>query len=233
LASITTSFFRASDAPGLSLVLPDNTAVQLNDVSSLWYRRLRAPERPDDVSPGVYDFCVRETMDTLLGSLLVSRVAIMSHPQCIWAAEHKIFQLAVARSLGLQIPETVVTNDPEEVRQAFHRFGGRMVAKAVRTGFVNDEGRETAIYTSLVCEEHLRNLETARWSPAIYQQLIEKACDVRATVVGEKLFVAEIDSQTDASAAIDWRRTSNPALPIDEVRFPSDSLKPCAISSGG
>jgi len=131
----------------------------------------------------------------------------------VWAAENKPLQLATARRLGLIIPETVVTNDPEEIRAAFVRFKGRMIVKPVRTGFVDEGAEQYAVYTNQVMDYHLSKLESARLSPSIYQPLLDKLCDVRVTIVGKQMFVAEIDSQSDAQASVDWRRTSNPELP--------------------
>jgi glutathione synthase/RimK-type ligase-like ATP-grasp enzyme len=128
-------------------------------------------------------------------------------------AEYKPFQLSLARTSGLLIPETLITNDPDQIRQAFHKFGGRMIVKPVRTGFVDYGEEQHAVYTSRVLKQHLGDVESARICPSIYQPLLEKACDIRVTVVGDRLFVAEIDSQSDPDAAVDWRRTSNPDLP--------------------
>lgn len=190
-------------------------------VRSIWYRRVRAPGRPTGMSAGVHAFCVRETQAALLGALLTTQARIMSPPRSIWAAEHKLFQLAEARLSGLRIPETVVSNDPREIRAAFKRFDGRMVAKAVRSGYVEEGQRHRAVYTSQVLDEHLRKLASARWSSAIYQPMLEKACDVRATVVGSRLFVAEIDSQSDPAALVDWRRTARPDLPHRRASLPN------------
>ncbi|MNE53265.1 Ribosomal protein S6--L-glutamate ligase [compost metagenome] len=43
-------------------------------------------------------------------------------------------------------------------------------------------------------------------TPCIYQELIEKEFEVRVTVVGEKVFSASIDSQSDNDTKIDWRK---------------------------
>lgn len=73
-----------------------------------------------------------------------------------------------------------------------------------------------------VLDGHLDDLTGAYMSPTIFQPLIQKRVDVRATFVGEELFVAEIDSQTDAAAMVDWRRTANPSLPHRRARLPSE-----------
>lgn len=83
------------------------------------------------------------------------------------------------------------------------------------------EGKEYAIFTSRVLEQHLEEIERARLSPAIYQELIPKKFDLRVTVVGKKIFAVAIDSQSDPAAAIDWRRTENPKLPHHPIVLPT------------
>jgi glutathione synthase/RimK-type ligase-like ATP-grasp enzyme len=224
-STLTTRIDSGSSHPSISFAKKNDHAKSLDDVSSLWYRRIRSAEAPDDMERGVYDFCVREANDALLGMLQSLPVPVMSAPHRIWAAEHKPYQLTIAKHVGLSIPETIITNDPAEVRQAFHRFRGRMIAKPIRSGVINTGSEERAIYTSLVLEEHLSDLESARWSPAIYQVLIPKACDVRVTIVGDKFFVAEIDSQGDPAARIDWRRTDNPHLPHRRGSLPNELIE--------
>jgi glutathione synthase/RimK-type ligase-like ATP-grasp enzyme len=161
----------------------------------------------------------------MLGTLLSLQKRIMSPPANVWTAEHKIFQLALAQNVGLSVPETVVTNKPAEVTDAFKRFGGNMISKAVRSGFAETDSEQLAIYTSQVLEEHLARVEDARWSPAIYQPLISKKCDVRVTVVGNRLFSVEIESQCDPASLIDWRRTTRPDLPHRSVALPKQISK--------
>jgi glutathione synthase/RimK-type ligase-like ATP-grasp enzyme len=174
------------------------------------------------MAQGVYDFCLREARSALLGSILSKKVKIMSPPSSIWSAEHKVLQLTVARDVGLQIPETIITNEPAQITEAFKRFGGNMITKPVRSGFVDYGSEQHAIFTSQVLEDHLQRVADARWSPAIYQPLIPKQFDVRVTVVGSQFFSAEIDSQSDPDAAVDWRHTSNPQLPHREASIPND-----------
>jgi glutathione synthase/RimK-type ligase-like ATP-grasp enzyme len=216
--------FRIGSARGAVLDLmrgEDDKPVQL-DPTSIWFRRMRSPARPDDMAPGIYDFCLRESRATLLGALCAWPAKAMSRPENVWHAEHKLVQLRAAVKCGLDVPETVVTNEPEAVRAAFRAFDGEMIAKPARSGYVDHGDEQHAVYTNRIAEEHLVDLEDVRWSPAIYQRLVEKRCDVRATYVGGTFFVAEIDSQTDLAAAVDWRRTNDPDLPHRESELPRD-----------
>jgi glutathione synthase/RimK-type ligase-like ATP-grasp enzyme len=174
---------------------------------------------------GVYDFCLRESRAALLGTLLGALPANarwLSQPTAVWVAEHKLFQLAIARDCGLTIPDTIVTNEAADARAAFARFGGRMIAKPVRTGYVEVDRIPHAIFTSEVSSWDLEDMQGADLSPVIYQPLVEKRCDIRVTVVGDRVFVAEIDSQSDPSALVDWRRTDDPHLPHRRGALPAD-----------
>ncbi|MGA2967480.1 MAG: MvdC/MvdD family ATP grasp protein [Terriglobales bacterium] len=202
--------------------------------TSVWYRRMRTPPRPDAMDIGVYEFCLHETRATLLGALLGLTTRWMSHPAAIWSSEFKPFQLSLAARIGLPIPATVITNDPSAIRKAFDQFGA-MIAKPVRRGHITQNGHTSAIFTSQVLKEHLDEIESARYSPAIYQPLIPKRFDVRVTIVGRQVFAAAIGSQSDPAAAIDWRLTSNPVLPHYPMKLPgrlTDQLQQLMESLG-
>jgi glutathione synthase/RimK-type ligase-like ATP-grasp enzyme len=200
---------------------PGAPAIDLSDVTSVWYRRVRVPEPREGMDPGIYDFCVREARAALVGALTSTRKPCMSPPAKIWAAEHKVLQLQVAREVGLVIPRTIITNDPSEILAAFTEFDQQMIVKPSRTGYVESSSGEYAIFTSQVLEEHLHDVEDARLSPAIYQPLVPKACDVRVTIVGQRIFTAEILSQDEPEAVVDWRKTTDPDLPHREGDLPS------------
>jgi glutathione synthase/RimK-type ligase-like ATP-grasp enzyme len=169
---------------------------------------------------GIYTFCLQETRATLLGSIMGLHAKWMSFPVAVWKSEFKPYQLQLASELGLPIPPTVITNDPHRIRDAYDAFG-QMIVKPVRTGYVVHDRQELAVYTSQVLPEHLEHLESARLSPSIYQKLIPKKFDIRVTIVGDRVFAAAIDSQSDAAASIDWRMTENPQLPHLRIELPN------------
>jgi glutathione synthase/RimK-type ligase-like ATP-grasp enzyme len=187
---------------------------------SIWYRRMRTPSKPEGMDAGVYDFCLQETRAALLGSILSLSSRWMSHPRDIWQAENKPFQLRAASAVGLCIPRTIITNEPKAIRQAYADFG-QMIVKPTRTGYVIREGKEYSIFTSRVLEEHLDQLECARYSPSIYQEMIPKKFDLRITIVGRKIFAAAIDSQSEPEAVVDWRHTADPNLPHHAIVLPA------------
>lgn len=210
--------FRISPLDGISSIFGN---LALERPTSVWYRRVRSPAKPTEMQDGIYDFCLQETRASLLGSLMSHSCHWMSFPASVWQAEFKPYQLAVAHRLGLEVPNTVITNEPYEIRKAFETFGA-MVVKPSRSGHLIYDGTSHAVFTSRLLAEHLEHLEDAKLSPAIYQQLIPKKFDIRATVVGDQIFAAAIDSQSDPDAMVDWRHTSNPDLPHFRITLPQE-----------
>ncbi len=192
----------------------------LPEPTSIWYRRFRSGSTPVGMDEGTATFCRQETRAALIGAVAGRTTRWMSHPAALWMAEFKPYQLEVAAGMGIPIPRTIVTNDPVCIRNAFGEFAG-MIVKPARTGYFVSNGVEQAIYTSRVLREHLEHLESARFSPAIYQELIPKRYDIRVTIVGTDVFAAAIDSQADPAANIDWRRTDDPALAHFRHELPS------------
>ena len=186
---------------------------------AVWYRRLRVPTMPSGMDPGIYDFCVRENRNALLGGLIGHQTRWMSHPGAIWKAEFKPYQLRVAANVGLEIPRTLISNRPESIR-AFYQSCAGTVAKPVRSGYIVKNGVDCAVFTTKLDDEAMEHLSDAALCPTIYQELVPKACDIRVTVVGQKIFAVAIDSQSDPNAKIDWRKTENPLLPHTRIELP-------------
>jgi glutathione synthase/RimK-type ligase-like ATP-grasp enzyme len=98
----------------------------------------------------------------------------------------------------------VITNDPQEVRSFLARADGPVVYKAHSQTLNLEPGK--ALYTGIVSEQSLRQLDLIQTSPGIFQKYVPKAYEVRATVVGDRIFAVRIDSQANPETAIDWRR---------------------------
>lgn len=116
-------------------------------------------------------------------------------------AENKLFQLNIATRF-FPIPDTVFTSDSEVVRAFFRRNKGLMVTKIIATSLIQDH----VVYTNVVTEEHMKEIDSVKMSPAIFQSFVKKKYELRITVVGLRIFAARIFSQEDAETSIDWRK---------------------------
>jgi glutathione synthase/RimK-type ligase-like ATP-grasp enzyme len=114
--------------------------------------------------------------------------------------------LQAARALGLRIPRTLTTNDPASVVAFAESCGGGIVTKMLSSFAVYEGGQELVVFTNPVSPEDLADLTGLSLCPATFQEAIPKALELRATIVGERVMTASIDSQSSARAAHDWRR---------------------------
>src|SRR5262249_21780404 len=67
-------------------------------------------------------------------------------------------------------------------------------------------GKELVVFTNAVKPEDLADLSGLNLCPATFQELLPKAFEIRATVVGQRIMSASIDSQVSTRATHDWRR---------------------------
>ena len=189
----------------------DRTA-SLDEVKRVWFRRHRLPVLPPDMVPAHAEYCLRESQWFVRGFLLnlaqqVPAANWMSLPANIQRAESKMLQLHVAGTLGLACPETLISNNPDEIRVFWDRQEGRVIAKPLRLGFFDYGDVQTAAYTTAVSAADLATDDALAVAPVIYQRHLEKRCDIRVTIVGDFIYAAAIHSQDTDSARVDWRRS--------------------------
>jgi hypothetical protein len=85
----------------------------LNEVGAVWHRRVSVAARlPRELDAQLRAASIGESRAALMG-MLAGLAAFRVDPETsIRRAEQKPLQLRVARELGLEVPRTLVTNDP-------------------------------------------------------------------------------------------------------------------------
>ena len=150
----------------------------------------------------------------------------VNHPDRIRRANMKIHQLKVAGQLGLEIPRTIVTNDPEEANKFIGTLRGPIVVKPLSRGYIDDNDQPGAIYTNLIETKHIEQIHQIKYTPSLFQEYVPKDVELRITVVGNQIFTAEIHSQQKEEARHDWRRDAL-ALEHREHSLPDDIKLKC------
>lgn len=187
----------------------DGRHIRLADVRAVWLRKIWTPRIDDSINEQFRDQCVRESKAALLGFLDgLHEARWVDPPHRMQQAENKLLQLRMAMASGLNIPRTLVTNDPEPVRQMFAELNGAMVAKMLTPFTVSMDRPAAFVYTSPVREEDLADASSLQHCPMVFQQRIEKACELRIAYVNGELFAGAIDASASAQGQVDWRRAS-------------------------
>lgn len=182
--------------------------VDLGEVSAVWYRRFAPGKKiPREMDPQLRGPSVEESRRTLLGLLASLDAFILDPYDRVRRASNKQLQLRLARELGLAIPDTLITNDPDAVRRFAAAHPQGIVTKMMASFAVYDEqGREQVVFTNPLEPEDLENLEGLDLSPMTFQERVPKELELRVTVVGRRVFAAAVDSQASGRATEDWRR---------------------------
>ncbi len=138
---------------------------------------------------------------------------VVNKPGAMCSNYSKPYQLALIAGYGFEIPETIVTTDPLEVR-SFWRHHGRVIYKSV-------SGVRSIV--SQLRDEHLDRLPDVVNAPTQFQEYIP-GNDVRVHVVGNRVLATQV-----RSAADDYRYASlqGADLELVELTVPSEIAERC------
>lgn len=192
--------------------IPDNRVVNNTDIKSVWVRK-KAPFSfvSDDLQAQEKKFAEQECEFLLNGFLYSLDCYWISHPKDLRASQWKVEQLARAKRFGFRVPESLLSNNPEEVLKFYHTHNQKIITKPLSDSSLAadkveiDEVIEQGVFTTLLTPEHIEHLDAVKEFPCYFQQYIEKLFELRVTVIGNKVFSARIDSQADERTAIDLR----------------------------
>jgi len=184
-------------------IVTDGRRVDLDNIGSIWCRGIQATGFPEGIEDREKKFAETEVRRALEALITVVMPTWINHPHRQIAANSKPAQLYMARQVGLDIPLTVITNDRDEVRSFWAKLDGNIIYKSLSQSLELDPG--VSLFTSLLTEKELANLDLIRLTPGIFQELVPKSHEVRATVVGSRIFSAKIESQVHEESKLDWR----------------------------
>lgn len=199
--------------------------LDLKKITSVWYRRPERTLTTDQFNDEqVKKFITNESQATLANLYELTECFWVSHPDMIRKARHKLYQAEVARKLGYKIPRTIVTSDPIQAGNFYKQCNGNVVIKSLSgTQLVYNKGEMAAsfgLYTTKLPENFLSEIESIRYCPVYLQEYVPKKIEIRITVVGEKVFSAAIDSQSNPVALDDWKRADYKEIPHTPYDLP-------------
>ncbi|MEU9744302.1 ATP-grasp ribosomal peptide maturase [Streptomyces niveus] len=178
------------------------TASRELDTTRVRSVRVRRPS-PYGGPPGLSDQDRRFAGEQALwgaGAILasLSGARYLNHPWDNRGAEFKPSQLSAAQRCGFLVPNTVITNDPEEAREFVTSHRGGVVYKPLWNTPYRVDGQPHSVWVREVQGSEITDAVSV--CPHLFQARVDKAFDVRVTAVGDRLFGVRIDSPD-----IDWR----------------------------
>lgn len=188
------------------------------EVDVVWYRRRRAALAPDYLDADDMGFAENELKvaecahaDGFERAFWINRRAAAS------ISDIKPNQLRAAQDSGLEVPPTLISNDPYEIRDFIRRHGST-IYKPLTGHTWGDGGCVRRTYTAAVTLQDLPEDRYLKATPGIFQRKIDKAFEVRAQFFGSVCLAVRIESNSLRGGDVDWRldqRSITRCAPID------------------
>jgi ATP-grasp ribosomal peptide maturase len=181
----------------------DHRAIDLDDISAIYYRRPTRFRFPDSLSSGDATFADAEARFGFGGVLSSLDALWVNHPASVAVAEYKPRQLVVAARCGLAVPRTLITNDHAAAVDFAAEIGSRIVCKTLSGLLLADQSGMRMTFTTPVDAGAIDSAELGV-TAHLLQEWVPKSFEVRVTVVGPAALGVAIHAESERGRR-DWR----------------------------
>jgi len=193
--------YRITDGrANININLADH-AVDLSLIDSIWYRRKITNKISTKNSPSEY-YIANERQRLVEGILQIPDVKWVNPISSTERLERKPYQFVIAKKYGFKLPDTLISNNPDEIRTFYNANQKKIICKPIYHGLYIEQSAKYAINTSRITQNDIENACLLSKSPTLFQKEIEKGTDIRVTIVGDDIFPVEIHTE---SKSLDWR----------------------------
>jgi len=193
--SINENFFELTDEFG-------NT-INSNEIKAVWHRKSWGISVPGELDETYTKIFLKEyaALRYNLFTLLEEIPWINPFENENKIDNNKMYQLKIAQKNNLTIPETIFSNNSEQITEFFHqKCNGKMVAK-LHGALSKTMSGENFLSTNIIDENSLENIEDIEYCPMIFQPYIEKEYELRILYLEGEFFTGKINNSENA----DWR----------------------------
>lgn len=197
---------------GTLFVRDSGKRIDLSRVTAVWYRK---PEPVAvahlAVDAGALEYVEAEFTEILMGIYALLKDAIwINNPFTTRHAHRKLLQLRVAAEVGFKTPRTILTNDVETALQFASEIGVDLAIKSIGSLCVSQAvDKQTVhygLFTRRITHEELEAAkDKVRYMPTLFQEFVEKRCELRITCVGEQVFACCIEARIGDVTSDDYR----------------------------
>lgn len=192
--------------------------------NTVWWRRPRKSSLFEFTHNDDKPFILRENnfFHESIPGLFNSDVWWVNPIESHFFISSKIVQLKLARKVGFSVPETLVSNTPETIKEFIRDSKGNSIYKPFVGNNWNENGVSKGIYTSKVTLQDLPSDRLLKVVPGIYQHCISKQYELRITCFGSYISAVKIDSQQEQDGILDWRKMRSFDNSLESVDLPED-----------
>jgi predicted ATP-grasp superfamily ATP-dependent carboligase len=209
----TEVFFEISGGNITGHIAIEDKKLRLEDIRSVYLRLMDEqllPELDGELPDSSKRLLSSAVHDSLTRWCEITPARVVNRITAMGSNNSKPYQLQLIRKQGFAIPKTLVTNDPELVREFLSQHK-QLIYKSI-------SGERSIV--QILQDEDLRRLDHIRWCPTLFQEFIE-GMNVRVHVVGTEVFATKVATQ-----AIDYRYAESQGHdePMLDALAPPDDL---------
>lgn len=194
--------------------------IAASQIKGVWYRKLWELQCPSELDATWHDVYHQEYQAyRQLFFNALSHVPWMNNlHRDHYVNSDKLYQLSVAQSVGLMVPDTVFTNDAAIVRAFAKKHAHNVVMKLHGALSKSMSGNTPFFPTTRLHAKDEEQLESLRYCPMIFQEFIPKAYELRIAWVDGACFAGKIPGK--GVHEVDWRITPGGPIPWERYELP-------------
>lgn len=183
--------------------------VDLSVIKSYWYRRGGFYTPPETIKDRNITELIKEFnyyIHRESGAIKVFLYSYLNDIKHIGNYNHngtnKLYNLFLAKKVGLKIPETLVAKKKKPIFN-FFKTNKKVITKSISEGGVTFNNK--VILSGLTAEVTRNDLYKRSFFHSLFQKKLDKAYELRIFYLNEKTYTTAIFSQLDKKTLIDFR----------------------------
>ncbi len=145
---------------------------------------------------------------------------IPAPPSVMREADEITRQLEWAQRVGWRTPRTLVTNDPRAFLHFYSQCFGRVVSRSQGGPEITRNGERFRALSRLVGRRDLRRFPAIRGGPAVFQEYVPAALEVRAIVAGRQVIGVARPPRGGMGSGRPWLSGNGPVPDYQAHRLP-------------
>lgn len=189
------------------------TDCDASSIVSAWFRRPGGSELASGCAPCDEKF-VRHEWAAFQRNIFdmaeyLSETFWINNPTAARRAESKLLQLRVASDVGLPYPPAIVSNSPDAVKSFISKHEVIILKPFTPHTWTNqNSGSQFTNYAAMLTADSEIEDASIGICPSIYQKYVDKIYDVRATLIGDKIYAYKIRG-VNGDPLLDWRMATD------------------------
>jgi ATP-GRASP peptide maturase of grasp-with-spasm system len=191
------------------------SGVKLADIDAIWYRRWidygafdDVPIKDDSRLYSQINAYRRKEFNSLTNALKIKvrNIKSLGHGAYGKSGKSKFEQSLIAQSIGINIPDTIITDNKETLIQFLEKNNNSIITKGINNlGSFTINKDLYSTYTTIITSDDLEYIPE-EFFPSMFQEKLEKTIELRVFYLHGKFFTMAIFSQNDSQTSVDFRK---------------------------